>query len=160
MAVNAKAPSVDIKIDDGVAALNMLPHKARTQKDFIIYDKTKSMKHSPDWTKAKDYAKCLSKLLDASDGNRINQVSLLECAKKWNDEGSLGLSYENLEKGCYKLRTIINQVGNHKTKTRVVPKSHEREFQVIFDKIKTGADVEKGRTTTRTMQARPSLRSP
>lgn len=115
-------------------ALSLLPITARSKNVFAPYSDV-NFKHVPKWGEAQQYVPCLARILQHSGGLRINQVSFFQGAKKFNEDRKLDINEKAIEEGSYRVRAILCQLANMKTKKRSPPRSWQKLFDPILAMI-------------------------
>ena len=113
----ARRKSVDVCESDAFAAFKTLP--PYQDHEYVLL-KDMNMKHAPKWKEIAPYRQLIFKLLCASDGRSINQVSLLAHFKAWLAPNAF--NPQNAEDSAYRMRAVINQIINHKTKDKQPPR--------------------------------------
>ena len=132
----ARRARVDLEATQYAQVLDALPMSAhKAGSDFIPYP-SMNFKHSPKWQHCSKYRPAVAKLFEFSGGRNANQNSFFAAAKQYNLDHSLGLTPDALEKGIYRLRTIVSQLINHKVKERTVPRQWQRAWQVLYEGIR------------------------
>jgi hypothetical protein len=132
---NGRRQSVDIEAVDAHAAFAVLPPYENHK--YVVYTDT-NMKHAPKWSEAAHYRQTIFRLLQASGGKSINQVSLLAHFKAWLSPAPVDL--KQAEEAVYFLRCMINQLINHKCRQRQPPREMQRPFGSIWTLIDGDAD--------------------
>ena len=126
-----RRPNVDLTERQYLDALDMVPFAGKTG-DMIKYTFTK-FKNAPKWAAMAPYRRVLDCLVTHSGGACVNQKSFLAAARKNNE--IWGHTESELEIAVYRIRAMLCQMANHKSKDRVVPMVHRSKFQTIFDKL-------------------------
>ena len=129
-----KAVAIHLDEDVLMACLAELPPTA-LKKGFVEYSSA-NFKLAPRWEEMKPYQDFLRALLTAADGRaRILHSSFFKGILAWAKKEGLEISDGVLESGCYKLRAMLSQMANHKSKGRGVPVRFRRFFQPLFNMI-------------------------
>ena len=98
------------------------------------------MKLAPSWTQGVPYLPSVRKLFESSGGIGINHVSLLAQFKDYAAENHLDVTEDDADTGIYRIRTLMNQLCNHKTKSRrcsdtKTPQHARCHYQTLHDKF-------------------------
>ena len=124
----SKRCGVDLDYDKIEDSMDRLPLQATKNNGFIDYPKI-NFKLSPAWEAAKPYLPTVSRILFHTGGANVNQASFAKHSEKWAaDKKYKQLTPAVLEKGCYRLRAIFAQLGNHKSRDRMVPQPWKKNF--------------------------------
>ena len=152
----AKRSSVDISEAQVCAALGCLPLAAlKKTGEFVNYKKT-NMKLAPDWGAGAIYMGTINKLLEASEGKRVNQVSFFKLAKKWVYDEDIAIADDKVESGVYRLRAIINELGNHKAKTRKTLSEFMKKHSFVWNIVEKMLPEKKCKSKSKNGQQRAS----
>ena len=147
-----KRHAVDIPSHAAKAAFELLPvtsmkrkknNKGEYEKN-VDYTK-RGMKLAPNWTQGVPYIPCARKLFESSGGVGINHVQLLAQFIDYAKENHLDVTDDDADTGIYRIRTLMNQLCNHVTKSRrcsdtKIPLHMRRHYQVLYDSLNTNAD--------------------
>jgi hypothetical protein len=135
MTPKRRRKAVDIELSDARAAFALLP--PYTGHQYVSYSST-NMKHAPKWAEVVQFRQTIFKLLQASDGQSINQVSLLAHFQAFLSPDPVDLA--SAEQSVYLLRCMMNQLINHKQRQRTPPREMQRPFGSIWEIIEYDAD--------------------
>ena len=124
--------SLDLSQEQVLDCFALLPVTARSKTAFVPYSDI-NFKHSPKWDEAKQYVPCLARVLQFSGGLGVNQVSMVAGSKEW--AAKLDISTEALEAGVYRLRAMLSQLSNMKSKNRAPPNKMAKLFEPLLAMI-------------------------
>jgi hypothetical protein len=129
-----KRKSVSLTDTQARDALSCLPLESlKRTGEFVYYTKT-NMKLAPSWSAGGIYMGAINKLLEASQGKRVNQKSFYNIAKAWVLDEDIGICDAKVEIGIYRLRALMNQIANHKATHRKVPPKYEKKYSYAWGK--------------------------
>ena len=124
--------SVDLDPSDAKAAFDLLP--PFTSNKYVTYSDS-NMKHAPKWAELAPFRPTIFRLLHASKGLSINQVSLLSGFNDWLGASNGAVNHAEAEKAVYLMRCMVNQLINHKVRNRKPPREMARAYASIFEII-------------------------
>eukprot|EP00959_Pyramimonas_sp_CCMP1952_P245209 5124963-Pyramimonas_sp.AAC.1 len=95
----------------------MLPITATRGSRFVPHASA-NHKGAVKWESANPYRRALTMLLQHTGGINVNQNSFFKAAQKFNADKCLKLSGDEVERGAYRLRVSVSQMGNMISKDR------------------------------------------
>ena len=125
----------EIPVEEVAAACDLIPaHSYCKDGSFIKYTKLK-FQRSPHWSEGKPLVQAAAKLLKNSVGQTPNQKAMVAGMVKWAKDkefiipGGIG----GLEKACYRLRALVNQLIYVSDKT--CPVEWEKHYAWLLDTL-------------------------
>ena len=111
-------------------AMELLPIVTRcdSKKHFFVKYSDLNMKHAPRWEEMNPYRTVIMSILTSSKGRNVNQKTFSEAAVQFLRDHNIEVGNAEADEGVYRIRVMVSQLLNHKTKKRRVPRTWKRQY--------------------------------